>query len=328
MAHLTVLQRYAINLFHNEGNGINEIARHINRSPSVVSREINRNSSPKTSRYNYMPAQRRADLRKQTKPHYIRFTPEIKAFVEEKIREDYSPEQIVGYAKLHSIECVSGPTIYKYIYEDKEKKGWHRDKLFNHLRCHGKKYKRTGAPKSGQGVIKDRVLIDERPKIVDQKQRFGDFEADTMWIANGASIVTVNDRATSLSFIRLVPSRKADVVTKAIVDILTPLKGYVNTITIDNGKEFSNHKIIAEKLNTKVYFAHPYHSWERGANENTNRLYRQYFKNKTKYEELDNQYILFIQNKLNLRPRKRLGFLSPYKYLFCNFEIETVAFTT
>ena len=326
MAHLQYEQRYTISVLLKSGKGVNYIARLLGRSPGVISREISRNSSAKTRLYNPVPAQQRADDRKKNRTCYKRLTQSVISYIEEKLEEDYSPEQIVGYAKLHGIECVSIPTIYKYIEEDKLNPD-SKKQLYKHLRCHTRKYIKRGTPKTGQGQIPNRVMIDERPKEVDLKERFGDFEADTMRIAGGASLVTVNDRCSSLSLIRAVNSQKAEEVTKAVIDMLKPFKGKIKTITVDNGKEFSNHQLIAQQLNTQVYFAHPYHSWERGANENTNRLYRQYFKNKTNLNDIPEQYIRLIQNRLNNRPRKRLGFMSPYETISAKFGI-TVAFTT
>jgi len=326
MAHLQYEQRYAISVLLKAGKGVNEIARLLGRSASVISREIKRNSSEKVRIYNPGPAQLRADERKKNRPHYKRLTESVVSYIEGRLKEDYSPEQIVGYAKLQGIDCVSITTIYKYIENDKQDPDSNKQ-LYKHLRCHTRKYIKRGTPKTGQGQIPNRIMIDQRPKEVELKERFGDFEADTMRIASGASLVTVNDRASSLSLIRLVYSRKAEEVTHTIIDMLKAFKGKINTITVDNGKEFSNHQLIAQELNTKVFFAHPYHSWERGANENTNKLYRQYFKNKTKPNEISKQYIELIQNRLNNRPRKRLGFMSPNDTLLTNFGI-AVAFTT
>lgn len=326
MAHLQYEQRYAISVLQKSGKGVNEIARLLARSPSVISREIKRNSSPKTKLYNAKPAQLRSEERKKNRLYFRRLTPSVVSFIEEKLEEDYSPEQIVGYAKNKGIPCVSVPTIYKYIETDKLDPASQK-RLYKHLRCHTRKYVKRGTPQTGQGQIPNRRMIDERPAEVDKKERFGDFEADTVRIANGASLVTLNDRASSFSMIRPVPSRKAEDVEKAIIEMLMPFKGLAETITVDNGKEFGCHKKLEEVLGVKVFFAHPYHSWERGANENTNKLYRQYFKNKTKLSEIPKGYIDLIQNRLNNRPRKRLGFESPNLFLYNKFAI-AVAFTT
>lgn len=280
MAHLQYEQRYTISVLLKKGKGVNEIARLLDRSPSVISREIQRNSSPKTRLYNFKPAQLRSDQRKHKRSYFRRLTPAVISFIEEKLREDYSPEQIVGYALKQGIACVSVPTIYNYMETDKLNPD-SKKQLYKHLRCHTRKYIKRGTPQTGQGQIPNRRMIDERPQEVEQKQRFGDFEADTVRIANGASLVTLNDRASSFSMIRAVRSRKAQDVEKAIIEMLIPFKRLVQTITVDNGKEFACHQNLEKALEVKVFFAHPYHSWEKGANENTNRLYRQYFKNKT-----------------------------------------------
>lgn len=326
MAQLQFEQRYIVSLLLKRGNGINEIARTLGRSPSVISREVKRNSSPITRQYNPLPAQQRATIRKVNRPYFRRLTADVISLIEEKLSEDYSPEQIVGYADSHGIDCVSVTTIYKYIRQDKANTESGKQ-LYKHLRCHSRKYVKKGTPKTGQGQIPNRRMIDQRPAEVEEKTRFGDFEADTMWISGGACLVTINDRTSSLSLIRSLRSKKAEEVERAIIDMLSPLKGKIKTITVDNGKEFSNHERIATALDTEVYFAHPYRSWERGDNQNTNRLYRQYFNNKTKLEDISDEFILMIQNRLNNRPRKRLGFMTPNHFLFTKFGI-AVAFTS
>lgn len=326
MAHLQYEQRYTISVLLKAGKGINEISRMLDRSPSVISREICRNSSAKTHLYNPLPAQHRADERKSRHRCVRRLNESVISLIEDKLNQDYSPEQIVGYARREGIECVSIPTIYKYIQLDKQNLTSGKQ-LYKHLRCHTRKYIKRGTPKTGQGQIPNRRMIDQRPEQVQKKKRFGDFEADTIWIAEGACLVTVNDRASSFSLIQPVKTKKAEEVEKALIRMLTPFKGKIKTITVDNGKEFSNHEKIAQALDTEIFFAHPYHSWERGANENTNRLYRQYFKNNTNLNDLSPKYIQLIQNRLNNRPRKRLGFSSPNLFLFSNFGM-TVAFTT
>lgn len=310
MAHLNFQQRYTICVLLQQQKSITEIARTIGRDKSVVSREIARNGSQSRKAYNYNLAQQRCDLRKKKRHRFRRLTPAIESFIKEKIRQDYSPEQIVGYAKRMKIPCVSITTIYKYIWSDKANY-LTKDKLFHHLRVGHKKAIKKYSKKAGLGVIPNRVMISERPKIVAKRKRFGDFEADTVWIANKAVIVTVNDRATGLSYIKALDNRKSDNVNQAIYEMLKDKIGMIKTITVDNGKEFYKHQQLAKMLKADVYFADPYASWQRGSNENTNNLYRQYFPRKTKLEQITPKKLQDAQNNLNNRPRKRYGYKSP-----------------
>ncbi len=170
MKHLTEKQRYTIFVMHEKNYSQKEIADAIKKNKSTVSRELKRNVDKKSGKYNYEKAHNQYLERQKTKPRKIKFTDEVKRFVEKKINEDFSPEQIYGRAKLDKINCVSHETIYQYIWSNK-KEGGH---LFEHLRRNGRKYRKRGNLKDSRGIIKDRVGIDKRPKIVDEKKRFGD----------------------------------------------------------------------------------------------------------------------------------------------------------
>ena len=146
-----------------------------------------------------------------------------------------------------------------------------KGQLYLHLRHHGRKYRKRGAAKDSRGKIRDQVSIDERPEIVASKIRFGDLEMDTVLGKNHkGAILTINDRATKLCWIRLLTGRESEPLAKQVIEALTPLQSIIQTITVDNGKEFALHKAITQQLKVPIYFAHPYHSWERGANENMN----------------------------------------------------------
>lgn len=156
---------------------------------------------------------------------------------------------------------------------------------------------------------------------MDEKRRFGDLELDTVIGRNHkGAILTVNDRATWLCWLALLDGKESEPLKNALINMLSPLKGIIKTATADSGKEFAVHKEIAEALGIDVFFAHPYHSWERGANENMNGLIRQYIPKKSSFENLNDEDIQLIQNKLNNRPRKRLNFLTPIEYFCRNFE--------
>ena len=271
MSHLTESQRYTISSMLKQGYNKSEIGRTIGKHKCVVHNEIKRNSDKRSGVYNDELANKKYAKRQKEKPKYKRFTLELKNVIEVLLREDYSPEQVVGILKKQEKETVSVERIYQHIWEDKKNKG----DLYTHLRCQGRRYRKRGASKDSRGIIKDRVSIEQRPKIVDDRSRFGDLEVDLIIGKNhNQAIVTINDRASGMLKMKKVASKEASVVSNAINELLEDWKPYLYTITADNGKEFAGHKQIAENLNIDYFFAHPYHSWERGSNENLNGLIR------------------------------------------------------
>lgn len=317
MKHLTKEQRYTISAMIENGYTQTEIARTIGKHKSVISREIRRNRDKRNGKYKAELAQKKYEERKKEKPHKIRFTDKVKKYVEEKIKDDLSPEQISQRAKKDGVKCVSHETIYQYIWQDKRQGG----ELYKHLRRHGRRYRKRGNLKDNRGIIKNRISIDNRPKIVDDKIRFGDLEIDTIIGKNHkGAILTINDRWSSFVWIRKLNGKNAEELAMETINTLKQIKDLIHTITGDNGKEFACHETISSDLEIDFYFAHPYHSWERGANENTNGLIRQYIPKRTDFQEITQEYLDSIQNKLNNRPRKRLNFDSPIEFL-TKFEI-------
>jgi IS30 family transposase len=328
MGHLTGEQRYEISAMLQAGFSRKTICDTIGRDKSVISRELHRNSDKRSGIYSAELAHRKYEKRKKEKPKKIRFTDKIRQMVVSGLNEDYSPEQIVGRAKSESRECVSHETIYRFVWNDKKKGG----NLHKHLRNKGKKYNKRGLYKSSRGLIKDRVSIEERPGIVDEKLRFGDLEIDTVIGKNHkGALLTITDRVSLMEWIVKIPSKNAEALAKETVKALKPFEEYLHTITADNGKEFAEHKFISKNLKVNFYFAHPYKSCERGCNENANRLIRQYIPKKTDFDTFDNEYVKKIQDKLNNRPRKKLNFLTPNEFFLVNLQSKInnkVAFVT
>jgi len=325
MKHLTAEQRYAISLLLQQGKTQKEIAKIIGKHPSTVSREIARNCDKRSREYNYELAQRKYRKRMKEKPKKIHFTELVKAFVESQIKDDLSPEQIVGKAKKEGIPCVSHERIYQHIWQDKKQKGV----LYKHLRRQGKHYQKRGNKTERRGMIPHRVDIDLRPKIVDEKTRVGDLEVDTIIGKNHqGALITIHDRKTGLVKIRKVASKNADIVAQQIIEALLPYKHLIHTITADNGKEFALHTQISKQLAIDFFFAKPYHSWQRGANENLNGLIRQYFPKKTDFSTITHEQIKMVEEKLNNRPRKRLNFESPLTMFNRLTNHNKVAFVT
>lgn len=308
MSHLTLEQRYTIAQMLEAGFTRSEIARTIGKDKSVISRELRRNADKRNGKYKSELAQRKYESRQQSKPRKEYFTEPIRHYVEEKLEQKFSPEQIVGEAKKLGKSCVSAERIYQHVWKDKKQNG----QLYTHLRTKGKRYRKRGSLKDSRGIIKDRVSIEQRPAIVEEKNRFGDLEIDTIIGQNHqGAIVTINDRATGLLRMKKVERKEAELVKQAALDLLADLKPYLHTITADNGKEFAQHQLISQALEIDFFFAHPYHSWERGANENLNGLIRQYVPKSTNIKDLSEEYILSVQENLNNRPRKRFNFTSP-----------------
>jgi IS30 family transposase len=308
MSHLTLEQRYTIEVLSKENYSQKKISEILGKNKSVVSREISRNCDKRNSVYKAKLAHRKCLERHKNKSKKIHFTEEIKEFVRELIEDDYSPEQIVGTAKNLGISCVSHERIYQYLWSDKKQKG----DLYKHLRTQGKRYRSRGASKDKRGQIVGRVGIENRPKIVEEKTRFGDLEMDLIiGKDHKEALLTINDRVTGVLKMTKVSGKDAVEIEQACVKELKDWKELIHTITSDNGKEFSNHQSIAKQLDIDYYFARPYHSWERGANENLNGLVRQYFPKGSSFESITEEEVKKVQDKLNNRPRKRFDFQSP-----------------
>jgi len=308
MKHLTESQRYTIESMLIAGYSKTSIAEVVGVHKCTIGREINRNKDQKSGRYKYQLAQDKSKKRKQSKVQFIKFDSAMQQMVEEYLTNDYSPEQIVGVCKNKATPCVSHERIYQHIWRDKKQGGI----LHQHLRRQGRKYRKRGCSKDSRGIIPNKVNISQRPSIVDKKQRFGDLEIDTIIGKNHKqAIVTINDRAAGVLWMKRIEHRTAQQVYEATLELLEPYAPLIKTITSDNGKEFAMFEKIAKELNIDFYFANPYHSWERGANENLNGLIRQYIPKKTEFSSLSDEFICNIENKLNQRPRKRFGFISP-----------------
>ncbi len=307
--HLTLVQRYKIEALLKAGHKASFISSQLKVDRSTLYREIKRNST-KTGCYSAGLAQEISLEKKERFALNRKFSSTMERFIRDKLSDQqWSPEQITGYCKRKDIPMVSHERIYQFIYQEKAEGG----QLYKHLRVASKKYrKRYGSVKNKGSTIKDRVSIDLRSDCINNKERVGDWEIDTIvGKDNKGAIVTIAERATAFVLIARLNGKNAMELAKAVVRLMAPFKDLVLSITSDNGTEFAMHKYIAKKLQTEFYFAHPYSSWERGLNEYTNRLIRQYIPKKTDFNEVNNQQIKNITMKLNSRPRKKLDFKSP-----------------
>lgn len=278
MKHLTQVQRYQIEGYIKVGLSNTEIGKEIGYHKSTIGREIRRHSQKRES-YDGKLAQK---LYEESKIRVGRIKKKLKGDLESEvidlIQEDYSPEQISGRLTQEGKTSVSHPVIYKYIWDDRSKGGL----LYKHLRNKGKKRRKQGGKYDSRGQIKNKVSIEDRPEIVENKGRIGDWEGDTIIGKNQkGAIVTLTERVSNYELMIKVKSRKSEEVKKAIVKKMRQTDIPIHSITFDNGKEFAGHESMAKLLDTEVYFAHPYSSWERGLNEYQNRLIRQYIPKQT-----------------------------------------------
>ncbi len=305
--HLAYDQRCQIFTLKQEGFSQAQIALRIQTSQSTVSRELRRNLA--CGIYDYHKAQDKTVRRRRfTGKRRRKITGSLRILIGKMVRQELSPDEISGRLKLENIASISHETIYRYLRP--------RDQFHKHLRRKAKPYfKRTKA--NTTGPIKNRIGIEHRPKEVDLKLRIGDFEADTIVGAKqSGAIVSLVDRKSKLVQLRLVHFKSAAAVTDAIITSLIPIKKHLHTVTADNGSEFAWHEEIAAELGIGFYFARPYHAWERGLNENTNGLVRQYFPKKCDFSTITAQQVLAVQRKLNNRPRKTLGYKTPNEVFF------------
>ena len=319
--HLTQEERWHIFMSKGSGDSLRSIGRKLNRDPSTIARELKRNATDGC--YRVAKAQAQYCKRKSKAACFPRvMTPELEAIIGSKLKLLWSPEQISGRLKAEGIASVSHESIYKMVWRAKR----NGNELYKFLRHHGKKYNKRSGKNAGRGLIPNRVDIEFRDRVVEAKSRIGDWEADTvMGAEHKGAIVTLVDRMSKFSLFTLVIDKTKESVTGAIKQSLNHIKQKVKTITFDNGKEFAGHQDIALSLNALCFFAKPYHSWERGLNEHTNGLLRQFFPKKSDFTLLSQKDIDFAQNAINNRPRKLLCYKTPAEVFF---KHRTVALAT
>jgi IS30 family transposase len=311
-SQLTQGLRYQIEILKKAGKNQKGIAELVNVSGSTICRELQRN----TGKRGYRPkqAQRKAETRRKLAVKPLKMTLAVIDLIQAKLSINWSPEQISGWLKVEQDLFISHERIYQPIWADKLKGGF----LYKTLRHSGKKRKQYGS-KDKRGQIRNRVSIDDRPMIVSEKTRLGDWEIDTVIGKNHqGALVTIVDRVSKLSLIKKVASKHADIVTEATITLLRPYLDKTLTITADNGKEFAGHEKIKAALDADIYFAHPYSSWERGLNENTNGLIRQYFSKGSSFENITDKDVDEVMEKLNHRPRKTLNYRTPHAVFFAD----------
>jgi IS30 family transposase len=312
-AHLTPEERCQIEVLLRRGDSQRAIAKLLGRPESTIRREVRRNKGERG--YRIKQAQEKSEIRRSAVSRQAKkMTPAVISFIEGKLTgEQWSPEQISGWMKVNGKAGVSHERIYLHVWADKKAGGT----LYKHLRHSGKKYNKRKGKTGGRGLIPNRIDIDQRPAIVAEKTRIGDWEIDTVIGAEHKGVlVTAVDRVSKYAVIETVGNKTSAVVTEALTQRLGAFPGKVLTITSDNGTEFAEHGKVTATLGATVYFAKPYHSWERGLNEHTNGLIRQYLPKKQPFDTVTAAEIDRIEHLLNNRPRKILGFKTPQEVFF------------
>ena len=309
--HLTQCERYQIQALKDNNFSLRHIAKQLARSASTIAREIHRAQAEHS--YQADAAHGLALKRQAMCRNAVRIAPERWQAIEAYLRLYLSPEQVCGRLALECAASISHESIYQHVYADNARGG----DLLSYLRCQKARRKRYGSGNERRGQLKNRVCIEQRPAIVQARSRIGDWEGDTV-IGHGNTgvLVTLVERCSRYTLVRHLPNREAAPVSAAILEMLRPHKVQCLTLTFDNGKEFADHVFFGNCLDAEVFFAHPYHSWERGTNENTNGLLRQFFPKRMSFASVRCVDVDDAAYKLNHRPRKCLGYRTPHEVFF------------
>ncbi len=301
-------ERYRIAALRQEGLCPAAIARRIGRHRSTISREYDRNGSRWDNGYRPSRAQEQANGRRSRSRRNQRFGDLEWDLVEALLRDDLSPEQTSGYLRKMGTVAINHETIYRYIWKDRE----HGGDLCKHLRCARKKRRKRYGRYDSRGRLAEKRHISERPSWIEFRRRVGHWEIDTvMGSGDGHCVVTLLERATGYVQIGKLTSRNMEETARRTIQLIRKHPGKFKTITADNGTEFHAYKKIEKATGVKIYFATPYHSWERGSNENANGLIRQYLPKRKSMVHVTQHDCNQIAEKLNTRPRKRYDFETP-----------------
>jgi transposase, IS30 family len=300
-------ERYEIAAMRKHRFSVARIAKELGRHRSTIYREIKRNRSVHDDCYRPTHAGEKTRGRRSRSRRNRRYGPKDFAIVEQLLAEKLSPDQISGRAKREGVPMMSHETIYRWIREDYE----HGGSLHRHLRSSRKQRRKRYGRSDSRGRLAGKRTMDERPSIVEERARVGDWEADTMHGKGKAALLTLVERKTGLLRIGKLARATAELTTQRTCELLELEQGRVHTITSDNGSEFHSYKQIEAALNTTFFFADPYQAWQRGTNENTNGLIRQYFPKGRNLNNLSPQQCERIAEALNDRPRRRLGYKTP-----------------
>ena len=319
--HLALEERYVIYHLVLYGLSYREIGRRLKRHHTTISREVARNrpTYADDAVYWHESAQEYADQRKYRPRHYPKLsTPRLVKYVNRKIQEDWSPEEISGRLSIdfpdNKLMRISHETVYQWVFQD----AFNGGTLYTHLRCRHKKRRKQKRYGAGRGLIPDRVSISQRPLVVDSRTRFGDWEGDSVEGSKGSGAIASHvERKSRYLIAAKLADKTANTMTIASARAFQRIPKMVRkTLTVDNGKEFSLFKELENKTGLCIYFADPYSAWQRGSNENTNGLLRQYFPKGSNFRNIENKDLALAVKKLNHRPRKCLNYQTPHEVFY------------
>jgi len=317
--HLSIEEREFIQRSLWEKRSIRSIANNLERSASSISREVHKNLPPKHFLYTPRVAHERAQKKRKSRGRIERLKNDtVREYVVFHLKKRWSPEQIAGKIEQDLHEVISYEAIYQYIYAQIHRHGYGylkpgKEDLRPYLRRKKKRRTKKGSRRC-QRIFKPRgTSIEERPPIVATRSRIGDWEGDTVESRDHKpGINTLVERKTGLLLMSKLAARTSQATTNVVMSRFNKLpKKAKQTLTLDNGSENQGYKTIEKNTGMKCYYANPYHSWERGTNENTNGLIRDYFPKKTDFTTIPDEEIGFVEHELNTRPRKRLNYLTP-----------------
>jgi len=316
--HMTEDERYELDELLRDGFSQRAIGAQLKRSPSTISRELRRNKGERGWRPRQAQRKSVARLTARGSHNVKRVSLQTWEYAKNRlINDQWSPEQISGRLNHEGLLSISHETIYQRILKDKQA----GSDLYRHLRSKKKKKKRYGSGEYKREIIPGRVDISKRPAIVETRKRIGDWEGDTIIGSHtgGAVLASMVDRKSRFTMLVKAANKSTKAVIDGISQCMLPLSHWVSTVTFDNGREFCMHQSLADTLDAKIYFATPYYSWERGLNENTNGLVRQYFPKKTPFDNISQDDLRRVVEKINNRPRKCprkcLGYKTPFEVL-------------
>lgn len=304
---ITYEERYTLGLLRRQGHTAADIARLLGRHRSTIGRELRRNSTRHDGGYRPQLADWYANGRRSKSRRNRRFGLTQWAQVQALLRQDWSPEQIAGWLRRHGLLQISHETIYRYIWADKR----HGGSLYKHLRGARKQRRKRYSSYDSRGRLAGKRPINQRPPGAENRTRVGHWETDTVLGTGRPCVLTMVERKTGFLLIGQLHARTTAEVNRRTIQLIRSQPRPVRTITADNGTEFHQYNTVERATHARFYFAAPYHSWERGTNENTNGLLRQYLPKRSSMATLTQQQCNSIARHLNRRPRKRLGYRTP-----------------
>ncbi len=314
---ITREERYTLATLRRQGYSQAEMARLLNRHPSTISRELRRNRTTHDGHYRAEKAQEHANARRWTPRRNSRFSEADWALVDSWLRQKFSPEQTAGWLRRFGLLSISHEWIYQHVWGDKHRGG----DLWRHVRQPLKRRKRYNTYER-RGHVPGKRHISERPAIVETRSEVGHWEMDTIiGTSDQHCLLSLVERVTGATLLGKLTRRNMTVLNARLIELITAHPGLFKTITADNGSEFHGFAEVERTTGVPIYFANPYHSWERGTNENTNGLVRQYVPKRTSMKHLTQQDCNRIASALNNRPRKRHDYHTPLEMLSEFFTI-------